>query len=85
MNINLHIERLSIEGISVPHQHRTLLQATIESELSQLLAMNGLPSMSMKRSMRTNWSDGTIQLSEENNPFILGQQIAQAVHTGIVQ
>lgn len=42
MNINLHIERLVLDGISLPPGDRPLLQAAMEAELTRLLASSGL-------------------------------------------
>jgi hypothetical protein len=44
MNINVNIERLVLEGVSVPPSQRPLLQAAVEAELAGLLTAEGLGS-----------------------------------------
>ena len=43
MNINLKINRLILEDIDLSPSQRALLQTTVESELSRLLAVKGIP------------------------------------------
>ena len=40
MNVRLHIERLVVEGLDVPHRGK--LQAAVERELTALIAQQGL-------------------------------------------
>lgn len=82
-NINIYIERLILDGISVPHAQRPLLQAAVEAELARLLAVDGLSSPLQADSVLPRISAGDIQLNSDNNPTQLGQQIAQAVYRGI--
>lgn len=85
MNINLHIERLILDGVPVKHRQRPLLQATIETELVRLLAAGELASNLLVGGSLPQVPAGTIQLTDENNPTPLGQQIAQAIYGGIGQ
>jgi hypothetical protein len=41
-NIQIYIDRLILDGISVPHSQRPLLQAAVEAELGRLLAEGGI-------------------------------------------
>ena len=83
MNINVNIERLVLEGVSVPPSQRPLLQAAVEAELARLLTAEGLGSGLRSGGAVPRVLGGTIQLSFEGNPTLLGQQIAQAVYGGI--
>lgn len=83
MNINVNIERLVLEGVSVPPSQRPLLQAAVEAELGRLLTAEGLGAGLRSGGVVPRVSAGTIQLSPESNPTQLGQQIAQAVYGGI--
>ena len=40
MNVHLHIDRLIVEGLDVPHRGK--LQAEVEAELATLIAQQGL-------------------------------------------
>jgi hypothetical protein len=83
MNINLHIEQLVLDGVSVPPNQRPLLQAAVEAELTRLLTAEGLGLGLRSGGAVPRLSAGTIQLSSEGNPTQLGQQIARAVYGGI--
>ncbi len=83
MNINVNIERLVLEGVSVPPSQRPLLQAAVEAELGRLLTAEGLSAGLRSGGVVPRVLGGTIQLSPESNPTQLGQQIAQAVYGGI--
>lgn len=83
MNINLHIERLVLDGLDLAPEQRPLLQAAVESELSRLLTERGL-SPSLAQGMAVpRLSAQDIQTTSSNNPTQLGQQIAQSVYGGI--
>jgi len=83
MNINLHIERLILDGVNVAPGQRHLLQATITAELTRILAEGGLsPNLAQGVALpRVPASD--IQLNNVNNPAQLGRQVAESVYRGI--
>jgi hypothetical protein len=85
MNVNLHIERLILDGIDVEPAHRPVLQAALEAELARLLAQGGVgPGLAAGGAVPALRGDG-FQLSggAGGNPRQLGRQIARAVHGGI--
>jgi hypothetical protein len=83
MNINLHIERLVLDGLDIAPEQRPLLHAAVADELSRLLTETGLsPSLTQGIAVpRLSVQD--IQMKSANNPMQLGQQIAQSVYGGI--
>ncbi|MGH2412175.1 MAG: hypothetical protein ACRDEA_00425 [Microcystaceae cyanobacterium] len=83
MNINVNIERLILDGISVPHAQRPLLQAAVESELGRLLAERGMGAEWRSSGAVPSLSTPAIQLSPDGNPTQWGHQIAHAVYRGI--
>ena len=84
MNINLHIERLILDGVNIAPGQRHLLQASVETELARLLADGGLsPSLYGGRRPAVDVATNGIQLASGNDPVQLGQQIAQSVYGGI--
>ncbi len=83
MNINIEIERLILDGVSISPSQRPLVKAAVESELGRLLAEGGLASDLGSGAAAPRVSGGTIQLTSESNPSQLGQQIAQVVYGGI--
>jgi hypothetical protein len=83
MNINVNIERLILDGISVSHAQRPLLQAAVEAELGRLLAEGGLGTELRSGGAVPSVPATAIQLSPDGNPTQWGQQIAQSVYGGI--
>ena len=82
MNINLHIDRLVLDGVNIAPGQRHLLQASVEMELTRLLTDGGLASSLAQGSALPRLSTSGIQLTG-NNPMQLGRQIAQSVYAGI--
>lgn len=83
MNVNLHIERLILEGIDLaPHEHGHL-QAAVEVELGRLLSAGGVSQELIGGVALPSLRAGDIQLGNGAGPVQLGQQIAQAVYGGI--
>lgn len=83
MNINLHIERLVLDGIQLEGGQHPLLQTAVETELTRLVNDGGLSSGLMRGGAVPQIPAGAIRLSEDSNPNNLGQQIAQAIYGGI--
>jgi hypothetical protein len=85
MNINVHIERLVLDGMEVSHRERPVLQKAAEAELARLLALGGLaPGLGAGGTLH-QVRGGTIQLQEGQNGTALGKEVARAVHGGIGQ
>ncbi len=82
MNVELHIDRLVLDGIDLDHAGRPVLQAAVEAELSRLLAAGGLGALAAGGAVPSVRAEG-IQLSGDGNPAQLGRQIAGAVYGGI--
>ena len=83
MNINVHIERLVLDGVSISPSQRPLVKAAVEAELGRLLADGGLAPDLVVGGAVPRVPGGTIELTSKSNPSQLGQQIAQAVYGGI--
>jgi hypothetical protein len=80
MNINLHIERLVLDGVPLAHGGRPLLQAAVEAELTRLLASGDLSDALQSGGALYNVRTGGIQLANGGSPAQLGEQIARAVY-----
>ena len=82
MNINLHIERLVLDGVDIAPHQRYLLHTSVTAELAQMFSNGSLaPGFAEGFSLARVSTDG-VQLAR-NNPTQLGQQIAQSVYGGI--
>lgn len=82
MDINLHIERLVLDGIHLNHHQRHLLQASVQTELARLLIDGGLAPNFMQGAAMPKLNANAIQM-RGNDATQLGQQIAQSVYGGI--
>lgn len=83
MNINLHIERLVLDGVSVEPHQRAELKAAVKSELGRLLVLTGIGSgVQLSNSLRAV-SGGLISIESNNEPSHIGQKVAGAVYRGI--
>jgi hypothetical protein len=85
MNIQLHIERLVLDGVGVAPGQRALVQAAVEAELARLLAQGGLAQGLAAGGALPSVRAGAIQLANDGDPQRMGTQIAQSVYSGIGQ
>jgi hypothetical protein len=83
MNINLHIERLVLDGIPLGPGQSPLLQAAVEAELTRLLTDGGLSDALRLGGTFYNVRTAGIQMANDGGPTRLGEQIAGAVYRGI--
>ena len=80
MNINLHIERLVLDGLPIRDTERPALQRAVEAELTRLLTEGGLSSALLAREAVPRMSAGHLQLEKKSDPGRVGQQVARAVY-----
>ncbi len=83
MNINVHIERLILDGLPVTTAQGPLVQAAVESEISRLLGADGLSASLRVRGALPSVAGGTILLRSKQGPMDLGKQIATAVSSAL--
>ena len=83
MKINLHIDRLVLDGANLNPGQQHLVQASLEAELSRLLTDRGLAPGFTQNLAVSRVTASSIQLSGDSNPAQLGQKIAQSVYGGI--
>jgi len=83
MKINLHIERLVLDGLPIERNQRSIVQAAVEAELTRLLSTDGIGASLISGGAIPYLAAGGIQLERDNTPAELGQQIAQSVYGGI--
>ena len=79
MNINLHIERLILDGIDLGPAQRQQLRAAVQQELVRLLGA-GTPLTQLGGAV-PSISSPAIEL--QKNPKEFGKQIAGSVYGGI--
>lgn len=83
MNINLHIERLVLDGLPIGRHQVSFLQAAVEAELTRLLTENGLSSHLQNGGAVPSLNANSIQLTSGNGPAQMGTQIAQSIYSGV--
>jgi hypothetical protein len=83
MNINLHIDRLILDGLPLTRNQGALVQAAVEAELARLLTESGLASSLQAGGALPSVRADAMQLTAGSTPTQMGQQIAQSVYAGI--
>jgi hypothetical protein len=82
-NIQLHIDRLILDGLSVDRLQSAHVQAAVEAELTRMLVENGLGSDLQAGGALPNVRTGAIQITTNSKPAHVGTLIAQSVYNGI--
>ena len=83
MKINVHIERLILDGLPVRDDQAPSVRAAVESELTRLIAAGGLSHEARSGGAVPALRGGNIQVDKAGPPAGLGKQIAGAVYSGI--
>lgn len=82
-NIQLHIERLVLDGLPIDRAQAPAIQAAVEAELSRLLTIQGLSAELQAGGAVPALSANAIQLSSNTSARQLGAQIAQSIYGGM--
>lgn len=83
MKINLHIDRLVLQGVSIDTHQRGVLQQSLQDELTHLLATQGVAAgLQSDRSVRAVRAQSVSFVSGDSAEQF-GGQIANAVYRGI--
>ena len=80
MNINLHIERLILDGLTVEARHTPLLREAVEAELTRLLTEGGLSAGLRAGGVFRRLEADAIDWGGQKMPAQFGQQIAESVY-----
>jgi hypothetical protein len=80
MNINLHIERLVLDGLTVEARHTPLLREAVEAEMTRLLTGGGLSSGLQSGGVFPRLEADAIDWGGQKTPAQFGQQIAESVY-----
>ena len=85
MNINVHIERLVLDGISLAAGQRLQLQAALQTELTRILTEEELSPGLLARGAVSYVSGDPLHLTGAEDPGALGRQIARALQRGLIE
>lgn len=82
MSINLHIEKLILDGVHITRDQHHLLKNTMTAELTRMLSCDGLSS---SLSQGTSFQQRTTSITQLTSPHPLqiSQQVAQSLR-GII-
>ena len=83
MDIELYIDRLVLEGIPLPPQHRATLLKSVENELARLLTDGRFASQVTGGSRLGEVPAPAVLLGTNPAPSVLGVQIAASVWRGL--
>jgi hypothetical protein len=83
MNINLHIERLVLDGLPIERHQAPYVQAAVEAELTRLLTENGLSFNLQSGGALPRLDANGIQLTSGSSPAHMGKQIARSIYSGV--
>ena len=83
MKINLHIERLVLDGLSIDRTQGGKVRAAVEQELTRLLAAGGLSQQLGGGAPVPRLRGGNLKVAKGVEAGALGAKIARAVHEGI--
>jgi hypothetical protein len=83
MRINLHIERVVLDGLPVASHERGSVLVALEIELTRLLADGGLSPELVSGGAIQHVPASPIQLKDNAMPAGIGEQVAGAVHRAI--
>jgi hypothetical protein len=83
VNINLHIERLILDGLPVSALQGPAVRAALERELARALAAGGLPGQWGMGGAVPRLPMQQFNLAPGERPDAIGRHIARSLHRGI--
>ena len=83
MKIQVHIERLVLEGLPVTSRDGSRVQAAVEAELGRLFGATGVRGQLRSGGALPKLAGHPLHLEQSQQPGRLGQQIARSIHGGI--
>ncbi len=81
MNINLHIERLILDGVSVGARESTLVRTAVEAELGRLLSERGIPRDLQSEGNQARILAPTLRLNSSSHAKEIGTQIGAGIYS----
>jgi hypothetical protein len=79
MNVDVHIDRMILKGISLSPDVRLVLETAIESELSRLIEEDGWQTPDIDTHI-SRLNAKPLRLSQSLDAASLGQQVARSVY-----
>lgn len=82
-NVELHIERLVLDGLSVEPGQGERLQEAVATQLGDLLRQGALDPALAAGGARPRLAGGTVRWAPDGGTQRLGRQIARAAYDGL--
>jgi hypothetical protein len=83
MKVDLHIERMILEGLPIERRDRAVVEKVVQSELARLIGEGGLKPAITSGGATPFVKGGNMLLTNSIHPKNIGRQIANAVYGGI--
>jgi hypothetical protein len=83
VNVNLHIERLILDGLPVSSLQSAAVRSALERELARVLAQGGLPGQWGAGGAVPRLPVQQFTLAPGERPEAIGRHIARSLHRGI--
>jgi len=83
MKIDLHIERLILDGLTSSYQERERIGKSLEAELVRLLEQNGLDATLTRGGAIASVKSENIRISSDVSAETAGRRIANSIYKGI--
>jgi hypothetical protein len=85
MNVNLHIERLVLDGFPLDGRDAALVQAAVRAELTRLFVQNEAGVSSLASAAVPRMQAAPMRMSGAETPPRLGSAIAQSVYGAVAK
>lgn len=82
MNINLHIDRLILDNVNLPHHQIKEFKAAVELALKHQLESHGAELNKVSNQNYLSLKGGSITIHSTDNAARLGQQTGYAIYRG---
>jgi hypothetical protein len=83
VNVDVHIERLIVDGLPLERIDGAVLQAAVAAELHQAIIDGSMLFALHAAGAFARMPGGTVDVGEEGNLAHLGRQVARAIYTAI--
>lgn len=80
MNLKLHIDQITLEGVAFSRSQYLQLKASVEAELSRLFSIYGIPS-ALQKGQPLPHLPVDLAMNRKSNPAYLGQHVAHSIYT----
>lgn len=83
MNVRLHIQRLTLDGLPLDAGQGPAVRAAVEAELKRLIAERGIGPALERGGALAYVRGGELDSARGDTPASLGEKIGRVVHGGI--